>query len=201
MSDLLPATAPIPPAAFTPPPGAHAARVTIAPAPSRQLVSLQCAPGARAAVQAALKAAYGMELPTSPIAVTGRDGVQFIWSGLDQWLASAPDGSPDLATSLQKVTQPHAAIARQGDGRTILQVSGPDSRAILSKLIPIDLHQRAFAPGSTALTLAGHVPIQILQQDAVPTYDIFVFRSLAHCLHHDLCHAACGGIPLSEISS
>ncbi|GBQ58943.1 sarcosine oxidase subunit gamma [Komagataeibacter swingsii] len=201
MSDLLPATAPFPPAAFTPPPGAQAARVTIAPAPSRQLVSLQCAPGARTAVQAALKAAYGVELPVTPAAMTGRDGVCFIWSGLDQWLASAPDGAPDLATALRDVTHPHAAITRQGDGRATVRVSGPDARAILCKLVPIDLHPRAFGPGSTALTLAGHVPVQILRQDMAPTYDIFVFRSLAHSLHHDLCHAACGGVPLSEMST
>ncbi|WP_182356987.1 sarcosine oxidase subunit gamma [Komagataeibacter europaeus] len=201
MSDILTATAPIPPGVFTPPSGAQAARVSIAPGPSRQLVSLQCAPAAQAAVQSALLAAYGIELPTTPTFVTGRDGVCCIWSGRDQWLVSAPDEHPDLAASVQQATHLHATVTRQGDGRAILRVSGLDSRAVLSKLIPIDLHARAFAPGSTALTLAGHVPVQILQQDATPTYDLFVFRSLAHSLHHDLCHAACSGIPLSELPS
>ncbi|GCE88918.1 sarcosine oxidase gamma subunit [Komagataeibacter diospyri] len=201
MSDILPAIAPVPSGVFTPPTGIHAARITIASGPSRQLVSLQCGPDVRAVVQAALKAAYGVELPETPAAITGHDGICFIWSGADQWLVSAPDGQPDLATALRNLTRSHAAITRQGDGRAIVRVSGPDARAILSKLIPIDLHPRMFGPGSTALTLAGHVPVQILQQDMVPTYDIFVFRSLAHSLHHDLCHAACGGVPLSEISS
>jgi heterotetrameric sarcosine oxidase gamma subunit len=49
-------------------------------------------------------------------------------------------------------------------------------------MVPIDLHPREFAPGHAAVTLAGHIGIHLWQVDAVPSYDIAVFRSLAAAL-------------------
>ncbi|WEQ51083.1 sarcosine oxidase subunit gamma family protein [Komagataeibacter oboediens] len=199
MPETLAATSPIPSVPFIPPGGEQAARVTIGPGPDLQLASMQFSPASHAAVQTALMKAYGVEAPVTPHARDGHDAVRFIWAGLDQWLVCAPQGQADLLDGLRRVTQPHAAITAQGDGRSVIRVRGRDSRAILSKLVPIDLHPRAFAPDSTALTLAGHIPVQILQHDMTPTYDLFVFRSLAHSLYHDLCHAARGGVPVSEV--
>jgi len=64
----------------------------------------------------------------------------------------------------------------------------------LAKLLPIDLHPRAFAPGDTALTAAGQVGVQIWQRDVPadtgPTYELVVFRSYAAAMWQWLTRAA-----------
>jgi sarcosine oxidase subunit gamma len=48
--------------------------------------------------------------------------------------------------------------------------------------LAIDLHPRAFTPGDTALTLAGHIGVQIWQLDDTPSYEIAVARGYAGSL-------------------
>lgn len=43
-----------------------------------------------------------------------------------------------------------ASIFDQSGGRTVLRLSGPRARDVLAKGLPIDLHSRAFGPGSAA---------------------------------------------------
>ena len=72
-----------------------------------------------------------------------------------------------------------AAVCEQSDGRVVIEIGGPRSRAVLAKGLPIDLHPRAFAPGDVALTAASHIAVQLWQVDAAPTYRLAVPRSLA----------------------
>ena len=103
MPEILAAKSPIPTEPFTPPGGPQAARVTIRSGPDLQLASIQFSPADRAAVQAVLIAEYGVEAPMSPHVREGRDGVRFIWSGLDQWLVCALAEQPDLIDTLRKL--------------------------------------------------------------------------------------------------
>jgi methylglutamate dehydrogenase subunit D len=146
------------------------------------LASLAAAKGKREALAAAIREKYGVTLPSTPCRVEG-NGIAFLWTGPDQWLATAArkDGR-DLEVELKPVVAGLAAVTDQTDARSILRISGPRAREVLAKGVPIDLHPRAFPPGSIAITHASHIGIIMWQLDAAPTYELAVFRSFAQSL-------------------
>jgi len=153
-----------------------------------QMASLATGPAARPALIEAVRRHWGVDLPLTPRRVTGGSDA-FLWAGPDRWMvtSSAP---ADLEQSLRASLGAGPAITDQTDGRCLLRVSGPKARATLAKLLPIDLHPRAFAPNHTALTVAIHVNLQIWQLDDTPAYDISLFRGYADYFHHALIEAA-----------
>jgi len=147
----------------------------IAPAPPRCIVSIAAFNGA----------ALGLALPTTPRRIE-HDGITYLWSGPRAWLAIADD--PALEPRMIAAFAGKAAVTDQSDGRVILNVTGPHAAAILAKLVPIDLHPTAFPPDATALTLAGHVTVQIWRSEAV--FHLACFRSFAESLGHALVQAS-----------
>jgi sarcosine oxidase subunit gamma len=135
---------------------------------------------------AALNEALGVTLPITPVRMSA-GGVMFLWSGPQSWLAIADD--PALETTLHAKAKNLAAITDQSDGRVVIRVSGPHTRDVLAKLVPIDLHPSAFAADATALTLAGHIGVQIWQTDT-GDFALACFRSFAGALYESLADAA-----------
>jgi sarcosine oxidase subunit gamma len=123
--------------------------------------------------EAALNAALGVELPVTPRRVG-----DYLWSGPGTWLALAEP--PDLAGI--------AAVTEQGDGLFCFAVHGTHARMALAKLVPIDLHESAFAPDAVALTLAGHIGVRIWREGEA--FVLACFRSFAGALS-DALEAAC----------
>jgi sarcosine oxidase subunit gamma len=63
----------------------------------------------------------------------------------------------------------------------------------LSKLVPIDIHDRAFKVGDVAETIAGHAGTLFwrLEDNAgAPVFEIAVARSFSVSLRHALSHSA-----------
>jgi sarcosine oxidase subunit gamma len=116
--------------------------------------------------EAALNAALGVVLPVTPLRVE-----DYLWAGPGTWLALKD--LPDL-TGL-------AAVAEQSDGLCCFAVTGPFARAALAKLLPIDLHESAFAPDTVALTLAGHIGVRVWREDQ--KFVLAGFRSFVGALH------------------
>ena len=71
-----------------------------------------------------------------------------------------------------------ASVSDQSHGRVILRVAGPKARAVLAKGTPVDLHQDAFAIGSSALTQMAHVGVHLTRagEDA---FELSVFRGFS----------------------
>ncbi|TCZ65016.1 hypothetical protein EXY23_05670 [Roseicella aquatilis] len=130
---------------------------------------------------AAVRAAWGIDLPTTPRRV-GDARLAFVWSGPSQWLAVATDWPGDLEAALRAHLGGLGSLTDQGDGRVVLRVRGPHARDALAKGMAIDLHPRAFQPGDVAATLAAHIGVQIWQLDEAPTYEMAAFRSTAGSL-------------------
>lgn len=129
---------------------------------------------------------FGVVLPERPGAVRAADGrCTFLWTAPDQWLAVA-DGGASLFSRLQETCGGLCALTSQGDSRTILSLSGPGARDVASRLLPIDLHPRAFGGNDVASTLAGHIPVIVWLADETPTCLFLVFRSFATSLFHDI---------------
>lgn len=102
------------------------------------------------------------------------EGRRILWSGRRQALVL---GAPLAVTG--------AAVTDQSDAWVALTLSGARARDVLSRLVPIDLRDRAFPEAATARTLLQHVTVS-LTRTAPDAYLILAFRSMAGTLVHDI---------------
>jgi heterotetrameric sarcosine oxidase gamma subunit len=70
------------------------------------------------------------------------------------------------------------AVTPLSHGRTRIAIEGAPARDVLSMLIPIDLHNVVFTPGSVALTGIHHTPVTV-HCTGENAFDIYVMRSFA----------------------
>jgi methylglutamate dehydrogenase subunit D len=87
------------------------------------------------------------------------------------WLLA---GSGDLAATVGARLGDLGHIIEQDHARAVLRLSGPRARDVLAKGCRLDLHARAFAPGSCAQTPIAKVSVLIHQVDEAPTFDLYV---------------------------
>jgi sarcosine oxidase subunit gamma len=166
------------------------AGVMLAARPRVSLASVMARKGRREVLVQGVRDVFGLALPLSPGSVS--DGATgFVWAGPGHWLAVAEnDDALTFEARLRARLADCASICGQSDGRSVIRIAGQHARDTLAKLVPIDLHPREFGPGHAAVTLAGHIGIHVWQIDAVPSYDIAVFRSLAAALWQSLIDSA-----------
>jgi len=129
-----------------------------------------------AALSDALKAAYGMDFP-APNRATGKDGARAIWFGRELALLAGPEPARELAQ--------YAALTDQTDAWASVTLTGDDARAVLARLVPVDLSPATFKNGHTARTQLGHMNASITRTGP-NRFLILVFRSMAATLVHDL---------------
>jgi heterotetrameric sarcosine oxidase gamma subunit len=135
---------------------------------------------------------FNCALPTSPRRICGND-IAVMGIGPGSWLAMCENGGNDFASFLKPILGPFAAISDQSDAYGVFRLTGPHLRAALSKLVPIDIHDRAFKVGDVAETIAGHAGILFWRlEDAAgsPVFDIAVARSFSVSLRHALIQSA-----------
>ena len=127
-------------------------------------------------------------LPSESCTSASKEQISALWLGPDEWLVTCPAGEVTrLQSSLREaLADIHAAITDVTDGRVALRVAGPSAREVLAKGTPLDLHPRAFPPGSCAQSLLtkAAVLIHLLEDDPErgPSFDVYVARSLAQYL-------------------
>jgi sarcosine oxidase subunit gamma len=140
------------------------------------------------AFMAAVGRVLDLLLPTEPCTSAAKGQIAALWLGPDQWLVTcqahdAPGLIEALRTALADV---HAAITDLTDGRAAFRLAGPNARDVLAKGTPLDLHPRAFPPGSSAQTLLAKASVLIHLLDDDPergaSFDVYVARSFAHYL-------------------
>jgi methylglutamate dehydrogenase subunit D len=143
------------------------------------LATVACRKGQASALSAAVRKAYGVDLPASSRVAQGA-AVRFIGYGPGQWLAvSEALANEALASELAAKLQGLASVSDQSGGRTVLRVSGNRARDVLAKGLPLDLDPRAFPLGSAATSAISHIGVQLWQADDMRSYDLAVFRSLS----------------------
>ncbi len=129
--------------------------------------------GQEKSVSEALKDALGAAFP-GPGRTTGKAGARAIWSGAGQALVLG-----------QKVAVGGAAITDQSDGWACMVLDGDDARAVLARLVPVDLRPSAFKTGHASRTLLGHMACA-LWREGKDRYGMLVFRSMAKTAVHEL---------------
>jgi sarcosine oxidase, subunit gamma len=140
------------------------------------------------AFMAAVGRVLDLLLPTEPCTSAAKAQIGALWLGPDEWLLTCPASHvAALGGALRAaLAEVHAAVTELTDGRVAFRVAGPSARDVLAKGCPLDLHPRAFAPGSCAQSLLAKasVLIHLLEDDDErgPSFDVYVSRSFAHYL-------------------
>lgn len=169
--------------------------IAIEPRENFTMASFAAGKGRVEALAAAIREAYGVELPRRPQRVVG-NGIVFVWLGPDQWLAIAErTNNRDLEVELKQRVAGLASVVDQSDGRVIVRVSGPLAREVLAKGVPIDLHADTFGVNAVAITHASHIGVIMWQVDAAPTFELAMFRSYADSFAHWLLEAVASTVP------
>jgi sarcosine oxidase subunit gamma len=157
------------------------------------LASVLVRKGAVTALTARVRERFGIELPRGPQRVAA-GGVAFAGTGPETWLATSETGGDGFASTLKEAIGDAASVADQSSGYAILRLTGPRLRESLAKLLPIDLHPRAFAAGDVASTTASHVGVTLWRledgADGSAVFEIAMFRSLAVSFWHSLATSA-----------
>lgn len=107
-------------------------------------------------------------------------GVSLRAAGPGQWFAVSPAGtdvSAVLVSGFDAVDQSH--------GRVLIRVSGGPVRRMLAKGTAVDLHPESFAIGASAMTLIGHIGVNLTRTDE-DEFELLVLRGFAESLWEDL---------------
>lgn len=149
--------------------------------------------GQQATVAQALRASLGIKPPDGPRRAS-RGGIALAGIAPGTWLATCEGPGNGFAQSLQTLLKGCASIADLSDAYAMLRLTGPDVRAALAKLVPIDIHERIFGVNALAQTFCGYMSVILwrLEDSAQwgPTFEIWVGRSLGVSLHEALCEGA-----------
>jgi heterotetrameric sarcosine oxidase gamma subunit len=149
--------------------------------------------GRSAALAERVRERFGTELPQGPRR-TAVGGLAFAGTGPQAWLAVHEQGGNAFAESLKAAIGDLASVSDQSDGYAVLRLTGPKLRETLYKIVPIDLHPRAFQSGDVVSTLASHIGATLWRlddaADGSPVIEVAVFRSLAADFWHALSESA-----------
>ena len=155
--------------------------VTLADQPARVRLNLRLDPEDAEALTAA-GAALGGSLPRTPnTAAATINGWTLLWLGPDEWLVTGPAGDgAGLEEALQaRLDGHHHALTGVSSMYATLAFSGPRAREVLMKGCRLDLHPRAFGPGTCIQTSLARGHVILHQTDDAPTYEITVRNSFS----------------------
>lgn len=177
MADLVLAPSPVltrPRAARRDPGQAPGVRIEVR---TPAIVSLAARRGRLPSLRDAVRARWDVALPEKPVFVDTPAG-RLSWAGPGQWLLVAEGQNDMLDREVSALFPGAVSVTAQGDGRFVARISGPRAREALMKGIPVDLHDRAFPVGTTALTVAAHVNMQLWRLGG-EVWEAAVFRGYA----------------------
>lgn len=122
------------------------------------------------------------------IVLSGDNGVA--WMSPDELLVLVPYAEAEAAAAALEA--PDRMAVNLSDARAVFRVSGPQARAVLAKLSPVDLSPAAFKPGMIRRTRLAQVPAAfwMVGEDA---FELVCFRSVAGYVFDLLCTAAARG--------
>jgi sarcosine oxidase subunit gamma len=120
-----------------------------------------------------------LALPLEPNTWTAGGGREALWLGPDEWLVvGAPGSAPAITAALRRaLAGEHHSVVDTSANRTVVELGGEGRFDLLTQGCGIDLHPRAWRPGSCAQTLLARVPV--LLQERHQATRVFVRASFA----------------------
>lgn len=144
-------------------------------------VDLSKEPGA----QGTFETSMGIRLPETPNTATGKDRVEALWLGPNEWQIVIHDNRPDVggewAARLREAMSGHfCAVVDVSCAQAVIGATGPMVREVLERAVPLDMHPSKFRPGEVKQTLFGrHCGVTLHLRDDAPNFDIYTRRSFA----------------------
>ena len=162
---------------------ASAAGAELAAIPPRPMLSVAAYPDEVSEAQTVASRLIGVNLP-KPGRWIASGGFEVAYSDLDTWFcwAEARD-----VVRLDHAMAGSAARVDQSCGWAGLRLSGPAAADVLARVTPLDIRAAVFRPGQAARTEVAHMAALVLAREGA--FDIWVMRSFARTLHHDLTDA------------
>jgi methylglutamate dehydrogenase subunit D len=111
--------------------------------------------------------------------------LSIVGTGPGQWQVLARDAAARTKLAeLRTRLAGRAALSDQSDAKVVLDVSGPEVRRALAKGIAIDLDPAVFQVGDAALTVVGHINVQLAYASAPDTFELITAASTARSFWH-----------------
>ncbi|MER8444017.1 sarcosine oxidase subunit gamma [Mesorhizobium sp. M1066] len=177
--------------------GVHGARgieagVSLTEVRNFDLIQVMARRGKGAELAKAAKARFGVAVPDAPKAVQTSDAT-LIWSGPDQFFVLSKGGRHTMQTLAPALSGP-ASLSDQSHARAMISISGANARAMLAKLLSIDLHAGAFLIGAAAATSMDHTSVTLWRggdrPDGQAVLNLLVFATFAESLWGTMLDAA-----------
>jgi sarcosine oxidase subunit gamma len=156
------------------------------------LVQLAARKGREADLAAAMRAAFGVDLPPAGQAATAND-IAALWVQPNAWmLVAAPAAEGAFARAVKAAGGDAGSVVDQTHGRVVFSLAGSNARRVLQNLCRLDLHPRAFGSGRVATTPMAEIACLLHQRDDAPSFDLIVFSTFAAHFAGALTHAVAG---------
>jgi heterotetrameric sarcosine oxidase gamma subunit len=154
------------------------------------IIELLAKKGQEAALEQVVSTAFVITLPKLGwVDVVGP--LAAIWIRPGAWLVTEPWGQEGyLARRFTIACFGAAAVVDQTHAKTVLRISGPPARDVLTKGCRVDLHPRAFGPGRAAATPIANIDCVLLQVDNAPTFDLLLPSTFAQACFEWLAKSA-----------
>jgi sarcosine oxidase subunit gamma len=138
------------------------ATVSLSEVPFLGMVSLRVDPSSSAAARVA--AVLGAPPPANCGETTGTGDQKTLWLGPDEWLVVTTNDAVALVHQLDAALGEDPGLALDvSANRTVIEITGPQARAVLEKGCPVDLHPRSFGPDRAVATTLARVPVLLWQ--------------------------------------
>lgn len=138
------------------------------------ITSVALYPGQEKTAAKALKP-LGLSFP-APNRFSAKSGAWMVWTGREQAFLIGAE-PPALAEA--------AALTDQSGGWAAFRLHGAKVAEVLARLVPLDLRDKAFPPGSAARAPLGHMSAVIWRAEDGGIL-LMVFRSMARTAWHEL---------------
>lgn len=154
------------------------------------LIQIMARRGQWAGAANAANTCFGVTPPETPKAVAAKDAT-LIWSGPDQFFVLSKGGQNGINT-LAPAFAGSASLSDQSHARALISISGRCARAMLAKLVSIDLHAPIFPVGAAAATSMDHTSITLWRgedSEGQAVFQLLVFATFAEYLWHAMLDA------------
>ncbi len=126
------------------------------------ILSIALPLGREATAEAAIATALAVDIPAIGRTTTNTDSrLRLARLGRDQLFVFGHDPAPDAAARIAARLDGAGYVTDQSDVWTGLEMTGPDTRAALARICPLDLHPDVFPVGQIARTAMEHLGVLI----------------------------------------
>ena len=131
---------------------------------------------------------FDVALPARPNTIAKTDTLTALWLGPRSWLlvTAAASRLSDFAQKRDAMNASGGALFDLSASRIAWAISGTHAATVLAKGCPLDFHRRAFAAGTCAQSVLGHINAIFVKPGDATVFIVMVARSFARDAWHAL---------------